>query len=79
MTFGAIFTIVIVNILGNPSSLLSAMAMKKMSLINNTVISSALGSIFTFVSSKLIFREKVGKITYTALALSTVAAIVNVL
>ncbi len=69
----------IVNVLGNPSSLLSAMAMKDMSLVNYTVISSALGSAFVFVSSKLIFKEQVGKVTVIALILSTAAAIVNVL
>lgn len=79
MTLGAILTIVIVNVLGNPSSLLSAMAMKDMSLVNYTVISSALGSAFVFVSSKLIFKEQVGKVTVIALILSTAAAIVNVL
>lgn len=79
MTLGAIFTIVIANILGNPSSLLSTMAMKELSLINYTVIGSALSSLLVFISSKLIFREKVGKITVSALLLSTVAAIINVL
>lgn len=78
-TLPMLLCIVAVNLFSNPSSLLSTLAMKGIPLLDYSILSSAIGSIFLFISSKLLFKEKVGKITIIALILSTIASVINVI
>jgi len=78
-TLPMLLCIIVTNLFGNPSSLISSLAMKGLPLLNYSILSSAIGSIFVFSSSKLLFKEKVGKTTIIALILSTIATIINVL
>lgn len=64
---------------GNPSQLLSSKVMQSLPLVQYSVLSSALESIVTFLLSKFVFKEKIGKSTLIAFILCTIAMIINAL
>ena len=75
----AIACIVLACLVGNPYSLLSSLVMQKLPLVQYSVLTAALESIVTFLVSKFIFKETVGKSTLIAFGLSTLAMIINAL
>lgn len=77
--FFAFMCIILTNLFGNPTSLVSSLVMKRMPLMNYSILTSAFGSMVVFLSSRLIFKERPGKTTIFALVLSTLAAIINTL
>ena len=64
---------------GNPQSLLTSLVMQKLPLVQYTVLTAALESIMTFLLSKFIFKETIGRSTLIAFALSTFAMLINAL
>lgn len=77
--WGAIACILLACLVGNPYSLLSSLVMQMLPLVQYSVLTAALESIVTFLVSKFIFKETVGKSTLIAFGLSTLAMIINAL
>lgn len=75
----AIICIFLACLVGNPYSMLSSLVMQMLPLVQYSVLTAALESIVTFLVSKFIFKETVGKSTLIAFGLSTLAMIINAL
>ena len=75
----ALVCIVLACLFGNPASLVSSMVMQALPLVQYTVLTAALESIMTFVISKFVFKETVGRSTLIAFVLCAISMVINVL